>query len=1107
MKQIVIITVLCVLTVSTVQARAAEGFLVKDGQAQAEIVIAVDPPRTTRLAARELQAYVEKISGATLPIVTTPNPPVPVKVYVGASSHTKKLHIATDKLKHGAYRIVSGDNWLVLIGDDTDFTPIEPWPRSHGDWTSGRVHAEWDKITGAKWGNAMPQMRKHYTGRAWDFGKPRSEQIDKSDTIHVWGFDERGSFNAVCGFLRSLGVRWFMPGELGEVVPSMATIPLPTVDATVQPDFAVRRFNFRFGVHGRDTAMWAMRLGIRDPHGLQIAHGMHTMTHRDEILKAHPEWFALYGGKRHNQPGQRLNQLCYSNEELFRETVRYVRAQLDHYKFDVVSVMPPDGYTSICQCPLCEGKDTPQRDNRGRLSDYVWDFVNRVAKEIKKTHPDKMISNCAYGVYTLPPLKIDELESNVLVCIVGGRRPTSSRPDQREEIRGLREGWVAKTDNPIMIFENYPFTGRGWYLPSYLPHVIGQSINATKGVSQGEDIWLSVRQDFDKVAIGFNHFQVYFTARMHWGGKQQSVDKLFNEYCRLFYGPAEQEMKAFFQYCEANWQEMEKDKSRVDRAFELFDAARQKAEAGSVYGKRIALIADYLKALRNKGEQLAKQRGLVPKLRLARDAQGIVIDGKLDDEFWQKAPYHAVGHLRELQTGRKPIFGTSFKAAWGNDGNVYFAIRCDERKGESLNIGTTRKEDQATWYGDVVEILLETEAHSYYQIAVNPSGALVDLDRGAAKKSWFGWDSQAEVATHVAEDHWTIEIRIPVVRDENDPLHQVVGRKPSSSLPWHFNVCRQRIRDNGAEYSAFSPTGMPLFHETLKFAQLYEGRSHQFPHAPTDDYLEAGRAASALMKQRKHAEALTAFTAMAEGEATDLQKSDSLGQAAACARSLKEFDRAMKLADRIPLEAVAKTVRMQNLLAMRKPDELIEQFKDEQIDTWPFWQAGEAYFARGRAFSDIGNGKAAEDDLTKALEFTTESRARLNVWLVLGGNRENNLKDDAAALEAYRQIAAADRNNGSATYFRGVQGAARMLRKAGKFEEALAILRRVDIAKLHGYWHGSMFLALGETLKTAGRNDEALAAYREVLADNSVIPQHREAAQEAIRAVKGNNTR
>ncbi|MFC1806111.1 DUF4838 domain-containing protein [Planctomycetota bacterium] len=795
-------------------------YLVQDGQANAEIVVAESPPRTVRLAARELQAYIEKISGATLPVSTAPSKNAPVRVYVGKSSHTDNRRISTDGLRYGAYRMVSGDNWLALIGDDTDFTPIEPWPRSHSDWVGGRVHKEWDKITGATWGNPMSQLRKHYTGRAWDFGKPRSERVDKSDTVQVWGFDERGSFNAVCGFLRSLGVRWYLPGELGEVVPRRATIPLPKVDETVRPAFPVRRINFRFGVHGRETAMWAMRLGIRDPYGLPSAHGLRTMTRRPEILAAHPEWFALYGGKRDNSPGKKNNQLCYSNEELLRETVRYVGALFDHYKFDVASVMPPDGYVAICQCKLCEGKDTPERGYRGRLSDYVWDFVNRVAREVRKTHPDKRISNCAYGAYTLSPLKIDKLEPNVLVCIVGGRRPRDSRPEQQEEIRKLREAWVAKTDNLIMVFENYPFTGRGWYLPAFLPHVIGESINATKGISQGEDIWLSVRQDFHKVAIGFNHIQVYFTARMYWGGKDQSVDELLDEYCRLFYGPAEKEMKAFFGYCEANWQDMQTDKKKIDRAFELFAAAQRKVEANSIHGKRIALIADYLEALRSKGTQLGKPRGPVPALRCARDASGIVIDGKLDDRFWQGCPAHASRKLRELRTGRKPVFATQFKAAWGRDG-IYFAVRCQDKAKDAAYIGTRRNDDPALFMGDVVEFLIETDSHSYYQIAVNPAGAICDLDRQAPKAKWWQWSSQAEVAAQVGEDYWTVEARIPVVEKTNDPLHQVVGRKPTESLPWYFNVCRQRMREGNVEHSAFSPTGTKTFHEVMKFGKLY----------------------------------------------------------------------------------------------------------------------------------------------------------------------------------------------------------------------------------------------------------------------------------------------
>ena len=303
--------------------------------------------------------------------------------------------------------------------------------------------------------------------------------------------------------------------------------------------------------------------------------------------------------------------------------------------------MPPDGYTAICQCEKCKGKDSPERNERGLLSDYVWDFVNRVAKEVGKTHPHAKMLNCAYGAYTLPPLKIEKLEPNVLVCIVGGRRPINkagAKAEGEAAPEALRAAWVKKTDNPILIFENYPFTDRGWYLPAFAPHALGDTVNATKGISQGEDIWLTVRQDFDKVGIGFNHFLVYFTARMYWGGKDADVDAMFREYCRLFYGPAEQEMLAFFTYCEANWKAMEEDKAKADAALALFAKAKAKADAASVYGKRIALIDDFLKGLRMKSQQLGQKRGPVPVVRLVGDAKGIVIDGKLDDAYWQNCP-------------------------------------------------------------------------------------------------------------------------------------------------------------------------------------------------------------------------------------------------------------------------------------------------------------------------------------------------------------------------------------------------------------------------------------------------------------------------------------
>ena len=1074
-------------------------FLVKDGRPLAEIVIADKPPRTTRLAARELQAYIQTVSGATLPIVTEPTGDVPVKVLVGRSLHTDKLKVSADDLRYGAYRIVSGDGWLVLIGDDTDFTPTEPWPRGYHDIRSGKIQRAWNKITGRHWGYTHSQLHKHYSGRNSLFGTPNEEKLDKDGNVNVWTYDERGSFNAVCGFLRGLGVRWYMPGEIGEIVPQMKTIALPKIDRTVRPDFPMRILNFRAGLYGRDANMWAFRLGVRQPFGRQAAHGLATMTRNEHTLKNHPDWFALYGGKRHTQPGQRNHQLCYSSEELFRETVRFAQAQFDHYDMDVVSIMPPDGYTAMCQCKLCEGKDSPELGERGRLSNYVWGFVNRVAKQVGKTHPGKKISNCAYGVYTAPPSNIDKLEPNVQVIVVGGRRPTNRN---RDELRKLREAWAEKTDNPLEIFENYPFTGRGFYLPAYIPRVMGKSINETKGISRGEDIWLTM--DFSEKAIGYNHFLIYFTARMYWGGKERDAVAMFDEYVEKFYGPAAEKMRAFFAYCEDNWHEMEKDADKANHALELFAAAKAAATEDSVYGKRINLIDSYLNGLRAKRVQLAQKRGQVPRLRLVSGARGrVVVDGKLDDEPWEKCPVASTARMRELQTGRQPIYGTSIKVAWIGS-NLYFAIRCQDRPGEKPNIAATKDGDQAIWYGDAVEITLETESHSYYQLAVSPAGALIDLDRGADRRNWFRWSSQAEVATQVADDHWTVEMRIPVTQDENDPLHQVVGRRPTQSLPWHINICRQRIRENGSEYSAFSPTGTRGFHEKMKFAHFYAGRSHEFPADPTvTDYIIARRRADKLMLTGKREEALAAYVSLAAGqEVTDFQKCDALQHAASCARSLRDHKRANELAAQIPLDAVAKTVRIENLLAQRKFDAVIEQFGGEDLGKWPFWQVGVGAFARAKAYAFTKAGEKAEADLQTALAYTTDPRARSRILATVGRNRETNLKDDDAALEAYRQNYESKKTIGAANELRSLQGAARILMRRGKFDEALATLNRANIEKLKGFWRHAILLSLGETLAAAGRKDEALAAYRAALADDSVKTGHRTTAEGAIKAIE-----
>ena len=89
---------------------AADAFLVQDGQAQAEIVLAEKPARMAKLAAKELQTYLEKISGAKLEIVTQPHAGK-IAVYVGKSRFTEDLKLSSEGLENGAFRMTSATGW------------------------------------------------------------------------------------------------------------------------------------------------------------------------------------------------------------------------------------------------------------------------------------------------------------------------------------------------------------------------------------------------------------------------------------------------------------------------------------------------------------------------------------------------------------------------------------------------------------------------------------------------------------------------------------------------------------------------------------------------------------------------------------------------------------------------------------------------------------------------------------------------------------------------------------------------------------------------------------------------------------------------------------
>ena len=775
--------------------------LVKDRQPCADIVISEKPPRAVKLAAAELQTYIAKISGAKLPIATAPGTNVSTHIYVGRSEYTDKLKISDEGLKGGAFRMLSGKDYLVLLGHDKDFTLSTYEARNYKD--TQRAFKEWDARTGEHFGNPAPAC--------WGY----SPQVD------WWEFDERGTLNAVYEFLRGLGARWYMPGDLGEIVPELKTIALVQVDKTVKPDFPYRNLgdyapSFRGG--NRDGMLYKLRIGVDATLGLPGPHGLNNVNGRAEVKQAHPEFYANH---RTPDPNNHYYASCLSSPELFDYTVKYARTVFDVYPdLQYLSLWPNDGF-GMCGCDLCKGKDTPGRGDRGVCSDYVWGFIERVARELYKTHPARKVVGGSYGSYTLPPEKIAQFSPNVMVAIKD-ERWSFNDPEARAKALANRKGWLAKlTPGNLQIYQHYLFSGH--HLPAYYPHVIAEDLRSLKGLSQGEFIELTSGAIEDRMGVGdmhapgFNHLNVYVTGRYYWDA-DQDIEALLNEYYEKFYGPAAKEMKALIEYSEANWPLMRTKVEQIDKALELLAAARQ-AAGDTVYGKRVDLLVEYLQPMKQLRDKLVTRTKDVPRaVTVERKSADLKLDGKLDEAFWKDVPVY---ELKECKGGQSPTNKTTFQVVWGDDETIIFGIRCEDSDMKNLNITTKKNDDFGMFPCDVAEIFMETQEHAYYHIAITPVGALADID-WTDKGPNLAWSSCAEYAAYVGDTFWSAELRIPTfdwTKMGRDPLKKVEGKKPVDTTPWFFNVCRQRVRGEANELSAFSPTGAG-FLQPMKFGVL-----------------------------------------------------------------------------------------------------------------------------------------------------------------------------------------------------------------------------------------------------------------------------------------------
>lgn len=285
----------------------------------------------------------------------------------------------------------------------------------------------------------------------------RSLRAGDRRVLHLAGGGRVGTLYAAYDLLHRLGCRWFAPGDLHEVVPSIEGVG--DVSATERPEFLTRGFHSWENRGDRAFLLWMARNRLnywcveQDDRpvmrklGILMSCGAHDAQVRfldprkpypydhprfagDDALgrpkdpypvaepfrgdadgdgkltyfEAHPEWFPLVKGKRViDIRGDGGTNYCTSNRHATDEFMKnYVQALVDgpYRHADVVRFWTLDG-GRWCTCPACKALGTPT--DRNLLLVHRLDQAIKAARRAGKIHRPLIIRFLAYADVLDPP--------------------------------------------------------------------------------------------------------------------------------------------------------------------------------------------------------------------------------------------------------------------------------------------------------------------------------------------------------------------------------------------------------------------------------------------------------------------------------------------------------------------------------------------------------------------------------------------------------------------------------------------------------------------------------------------------------------------------------
>lgn len=388
-------------------------------------------------------------------------------------------------------------------------------------------------------------------------------------------FDEQGTSYAAHDFLeRFCDVRWYGPTELGLVCPKAKTLAIRPRNIRRKPALAYR---FAYPLHalGMVKTLWdnpspkdmrlfwaRLRLG-GEPYacnhsfyGYYDRYWARNPQRPQLFVEPRPEWFAK--GYKGRPP-----QMCYTNRDFIRQVIRDARDYFDRKGLkpgaqamgDYFALVPMDN-NRWCKCPACQAEmNEDQRDNphfsNGFASDYVFGFVNKVARAIGRSHPDKFLSAIAYHDYAYYPRRV-KLEPNVSVQMCLHVRNWWAPDMERNDMHFYRE-WVRRErGRRLFLWLYYCFPEEnGRYgnfncFPGFFAHTAARQIKMfardgirgafLNGLGEQVDTYITFKL-FDDPSLNVDELLDEFFAR-YYGAAGLAMKRMYSRIEEIFSNPA-----------------------------------------------------------------------------------------------------------------------------------------------------------------------------------------------------------------------------------------------------------------------------------------------------------------------------------------------------------------------------------------------------------------------------------------------------------------------------------------------------------------------------------------------------------------------------------------